>query len=216
MEVPDYCTCGAQLPPDARFCHKCGKPQRESTIVEDTTVESQPALSTRAKPDAEISFHNRTAVRIGLLAAVGTFLLGSIPLPEYLRFVWALVLRVSAGFLAVYLYRRKTGEELSVRRGARMGWITGVFWFVIFTVFAAVNLLAEVSRNGPFTGRLREQLRAQGLGSDGDIDRVIAMLETPAGIGMVLFFMLAIAFIYFTILPTVGGAMGAKVLEKER
>ena len=25
--VPEYCTCGAQLPPDARFCHKCGKPQ---------------------------------------------------------------------------------------------------------------------------------------------------------------------------------------------
>ena len=25
--VLEFCTCGAQLPPDARFCHKCGKPQ---------------------------------------------------------------------------------------------------------------------------------------------------------------------------------------------
>ena len=30
--MADFCTCGAELPPDALFCHKCGKPQRE--IVE--------------------------------------------------------------------------------------------------------------------------------------------------------------------------------------
>jgi len=27
--MPDNCTCGAELPPDSLFCHKCGKPQRE-------------------------------------------------------------------------------------------------------------------------------------------------------------------------------------------
>ena len=27
--MPETCTCGAQLPPDSLFCHKCGKPQRE-------------------------------------------------------------------------------------------------------------------------------------------------------------------------------------------
>ena len=27
------CNCGATLPQDARFCHKCGKPQYESDIV---------------------------------------------------------------------------------------------------------------------------------------------------------------------------------------
>jgi hypothetical protein len=215
--VPDFCTCGAQLPPDARFCHKCGKPQTESAVLEDTTSESQPVLArAKAAPKGEINFRNRTAVRIGLIAAVITFLLVNIPFPEYLRLIWALVLQISAGFLAVYLYRRKTGEELSARLGARMGWITGVFWFVIFTVFFTINTLAEVSGNGGFAGRLREQLRTQGMGSDAEIDRVIAMLESPAGVVVVLFFTLFVLFFYFTLLPTLGGAMGAKVLEKER
>ena len=33
--VPEFCTCGAQLPPDARFCHKCGKPQYDYPGVEE-------------------------------------------------------------------------------------------------------------------------------------------------------------------------------------
>jgi predicted amidophosphoribosyltransferase len=34
--MPEFCTCGAELPPDARFCHRCGKPQREE--IEPETV----------------------------------------------------------------------------------------------------------------------------------------------------------------------------------
>jgi hypothetical protein len=34
---------------------------------------------------------------------------------------------LAAGFLAVYLYSRRTGQTLSIRSGARMGWITGIF-----------------------------------------------------------------------------------------
>ena len=33
--MPEFCTCGAELPPDSRFCHKCGKPQREEIAVEE-------------------------------------------------------------------------------------------------------------------------------------------------------------------------------------
>ena len=33
--MPDSCTCGAQLPPDALFCHKCGKPQRDLVTPDD-------------------------------------------------------------------------------------------------------------------------------------------------------------------------------------
>ncbi len=37
--MPDFCTCGAQLPLDALFCHKCGKPQRD-VIEPEPEIES--------------------------------------------------------------------------------------------------------------------------------------------------------------------------------
>ena len=39
--MSEFCTCGAELPPDALFCHKCGKPQREISAH----VEEEPAVS---------------------------------------------------------------------------------------------------------------------------------------------------------------------------
>ena len=74
--MPEFCTCGAQLPPDARFCHKCGKPQYDYPGITEETVEPAPPPVTAApaepavQPPLEISFHNRLAVRIGFLAAL--------------------------------------------------------------------------------------------------------------------------------------------------
>ena len=212
----EFCTCGAQLPSDARFCHKCGKPQGDFPVVEASTSEAQPILKPAASDGlSEVSFHNRIAVRTGLLAAIVASLLISIPIPLYLNIVWVLVCQIGAGFLAVFLYRRRTGQELSVKRGARMGWITGVFNFVIFTVFFTITLFTLSSR-GDLSRYYREQLRAQGAMAEVDLEKVLSILESPAGLGAIIFLTLAAMFVFFTLLPIVGGAMGAKVLEKER
>ena len=46
---------------------------------------------------------------------------------------------VAAGFLAVYLYSRRTGQMLSLRSGARMGWITGIFSFTLGQYFVHLD-----------------------------------------------------------------------------
>ena len=46
--MPDFCTCGAELPPDARFCHRCGKPQREEVIPE--TAERRVEIAAAVAP----------------------------------------------------------------------------------------------------------------------------------------------------------------------
>ena len=213
--VPDYCTCGAELPPDAIFCHKCGKPQIELPVVESEPQEVRPVEPAAAEPTAEagISFRNRLAVRIGLMAAIVSSLLTSLPMPMVLNVLFMIVGPVGAGFLAVYLYRRRTGEELTARMGAHMGWITGVFCFAITTIMFTITMIM-ITMQGGLSAFYREQVAGQ-AGAGVNMEEFYSLLESPAGLASILFFSLLLMFLFFTLLPTLGGAMGAKVLEKE-
>src|SRR6185503_6413009 len=127
--VPDVCTCGAKLPPDARFCHKCGKPQRDEPVfVEEVEEPAPPPLTAAPVPvpvPARIGFHNLLAVRVALMAGalgLGLFvLLGQLPGLQ----VIAILSPVASGVFAVHLYKRKTGQRLSMASGAHLGWISG-------------------------------------------------------------------------------------------
>ncbi len=165
----------------------------------------------RALP--EVSFRNRTAVRIGLLAAAIASLLISLPMPVYVNLVWMFLCLSGAGFFAVYLYRRRTGVELPARAGARMGWITGIFCFAFATVFFTITVIA-ISMRGGMAEFYREQLAGRAAG-EMELEEVFKVLESPSGLAAILFFSLLLLFVFFTLLPTLGGAMGAKVLEKE-
>lgn len=214
--MPEFCTCGAQLPPDARFCHKCGKPQYDYPGVVDEPAESAPpppqsasaAPVTVAQAPAEISFHNRLAVRIGFLAALTAVILFMFPLPmPYLRLPIAFI---AAGFLAVFLYSRRTGEMLSIRNGARMGWITGIFSFTLVGILFTVAMVA-ISNQGGFAQFFRSQLPA----NDARAETLTQALNDPATMVAGLLFALAMLFVILTTLPMLGGVLGAKVLDKE-
>lgn len=212
--MPEFCTCGAQLPPDARFCHKCGKPQYDYPGIEETEPAPPPVevASLSQAPyvqlPAEISFHNGLAVRIGFIAAAAAVMVCMIPIPlAWLRLPIAFV---AAGFLAVYLYSRRTGQILSLRSGARMGWITGIFSFTLVSVIFTIAMVAVTSQGG-----LEKELQSQISPNDPRWEMVRQALNNPAMIiaGLALYLMLF--FVILTALPMIGGALGAKVLEKE-
>jgi len=212
--VPERCTCGAQLPPDARFCHKCGKPQYDYPGLETPeaappSVEvPPPAPIPHLHAPADIGFHNRLAVRMGFIAAVVAVLVSMLPIPLVaLRLPLAFI---AAGFLAVYLYSRRTGQVLSLRSGARMGWITGIFSFVLVSVIFTVAMVAVSSQGG-----LEKQLEAQLSPNDPRWEMVRQALNSPAIIVAVLILYLMLFFVILTALPMIGGALGAKLLEKE-
>ncbi len=213
--VPEYCSCGVQLPPDARFCHKCGRPQYDDPALE---TEAEPQVVTIAPPviaapPPEINFHNTAAVRVGFLAAGIASLLITVPLPAVFAMGWLLVWLLASGFLAVWLYRRRTGQELSVRSGMRMGWITGIFCFVIATLFFTISVLT-ISSKGGLAAFYREQFSARGA-VDANVEEFLKVLQNPAGVATVILLSLFFVFIFFTLLPAIGGALGAKVLEKD-
>src|SRR5271169_2806271 len=125
VHMPDFCTCGAELPPDALFCHKCGKAQREIVVPETVAppAPEPPPIPVMHSPAAlPLNFHNPVAVRIALMVAFSATLL-SLLLPFL---PW-----IAAGFFAVFIYRRRTGSLLNVTAGVRMGWITGIIMFTM-------------------------------------------------------------------------------------
>ena len=160
----------------------------------------------------DISFHNGLAVRIGFIAAIGA-VIGStltsafpVPLP-YLLFP---VIFLASGFLAVYLYSRRTGQTPSIRSGARIGWITGIFSFTLIVVLLTVQVVVVSSQ-----GELGKQFRSYLPPNDPRSEMLRQYLSNPAMIAGVVVFYLMLVFVILTALPTIGGALGGKVLAKE-
>jgi len=213
--VPERCTCGAILPEDARFCHKCGKPQRDEPLIprEEAAPEAvgapppgPPSLPTLDPP--RIGFHNGLAVRIALIAGMLAFLCsvigGQLAIPQEFAFVWL----AASGFFAVYLYRRRTGQRLSVANGAHLGWICGLFGFIVVTLALAAT--AVMLSDPALVTAMREQLHSHGL-TDANADQMIQVFRSPSGILAAL----AVSFVLFSALPAFGGALGAKLLDRE-
>jgi len=205
--VPEYCTCGAQLPVDARFCHKCGKPQRE----EDVPVAEQPVVAvplpppTLAPPPVElapISFRNATAVRVALLTGIPMFLLSAVAGPLML------IVPVAGGFFAVYLYRQRTGQQMTVLAGARLGWISGIIVFTILTVLLTVVVL--MLSQPDFLQSMRDQMAKMSSISQEELTKRIELLRTPSALAQGLLE----TFLTYTLLTALGGAVGAKFLNR--
>jgi hypothetical protein len=206
--MPEYCTCGAELPPDSRFCHKCGKPQRDEIVVEQTPLPPLISVIAPAATPLAPSFHNPIAVRVGLfVASIAALLCVLLPFGSV---IWL----PSAGFIAVYLYSKRTGQSLSVRSGARMGWIAGIMSFAIFTVVFTVGTVAIANQPGGLSAAFREALRSRPVPQQ-QLEDALQVLSTPTGQASVYIFALLFSFTVTAVFCTAGGAIGAKVLEKE-
>ncbi len=191
--MAEYCTCGAELPPDARFCHKCGKPQREEpVIVVEAPRFSVPSPVVEAPPPAPPKFHTGLAFIIGLLTA-----------PLLLILTWLLppasvLWLVFIGFLAVYVYKRRAGA-LSLAHGARVGFIAGLISFLLFglpgiLIMSNQDLVRQVLDQPGVAQQYREQFQQ--------------VMEMPVA---ALAFAFAVMFLGF---PSLGGMLGAKLLKK--
>ncbi|HUA61652.1 MAG TPA: zinc ribbon domain-containing protein [Verrucomicrobiae bacterium] len=133
--MPEFCTCGAQLPPDALFCHKCGKPQREIAAVEPEpvpVVAAPPVPVEAPKVDpATVNFHNREALKVALLAAALATFLVFVPYVNW----------VVGGYFSVFFYRRRTRRTVNIAAGVRIGWLTGLIAFVMAAAIFTTGIL---------------------------------------------------------------------------
>lgn len=202
--MPEYCTCGAKLPEDARFCHKCGKPQFEYPVP-DAEPEAPPPLPVAADV-AEVGFRDKAAVRISLLTTLGAYVLIVVPVPPVVEILWLAFVFFSAGFISAFIYSRRTQRAITPRNGLRLGWMTGLFSFGIVAMLAIVSLLN--------LSQFREQISQ--MSRDPTYRAAAPLLSDPAFVVAALVLAVVILFVLFTLLSIAGGALCAKFLEKEQ
>lgn len=203
--MPESCTCGAVLPEDARFCHKCGKPQREEDVAAEREREAvravAEAVSSLPPPiplPQPISMRDRTAVSTGLMASGATLLLSAVLGP---------LAPVVGGFLAVFLYQRRTRQPITTLNGIRIGWIAGIFFFTITSVFLAVIALALTQPE--MAQRVREELGKSAL-STADAERFFEMLRSVSGIASILL----VVFVSTTLMMSLGGFVATLLVRR--
>ncbi len=206
------CTCGAVLPDDARFCHKCGKPQFEEDVARISAQEAAPgpaqaplAPPLAARAPTGISFRNSRAVLISLLVAGGT-LIGMMAVGLLIPPLVPLVL-CGAGFVAARVYRSQSTEPFTTAAGARLGWMTGLWLFLVVAILCALTAL--VVSNAEAWQQLKAawaQLpQASKFLTLSQHDFVVQLLVS-----------LPISFLFLTLLPGLGGMLGAKMSTRSR
>jgi hypothetical protein len=195
--MADICTCGAQLVPDALFCHKCGRPLREIVAVEPVPVYVVPPPAPAEATPPPVNFRNRSAVRIAALMAVLSTPFLFLP---YLNWL-------AAGFFAAVLYRRRTGNRVNLESGVRLGWITGVMMFVIVMVLLTLTL-GMFNALGGFSAMPPELKKSV---DDPRIREALKSLQSAPAVAQLL----AELFMFTTLLSMAGGALGAKLAGRK-
>jgi hypothetical protein len=212
--MAEYCTCGTLLVEDARFCHKCGRPtsgEPEVAIAAPPpVVDPTPPAVPRALASvdgARISFSNPVALRIAFAAAAVSLFLDLIPYLGLLCVIWSM----GAGFLAVWLYRRRTGLPISVPNGARLGWITGVFTSVLLTVMMTVTILGS---GGKLVDEYRKQMTSMAA-HDASYQQALDLIQNPTTFATLILATVVFLFVLLSAASIAGGALGARLSNKE-
>ena len=155
--------------------------------------------------EREIGFANSLALRVALLAASITVFISNLlgPLPMELQGFGSIALLGASGVLAVFLYRRRGGGPVTIVGGARLGWITGVFSFIIILVLFTLRVL--LSDFGDFSAELTKAATDPKVESE--LKRILSDRESTIAMGS---FFVLLMFVTMSIMASVGGALGAK------
>jgi len=199
--MPEFCSCGTQLPPDSLFCNKCGKPQRD-VVAPEPEPESDPALlppppAPVAVAPPPLNFHNLVAIKIAFMMAVLATLMSFLPYVNWL----------AAGFFAALMYRRRTGYLLNLESGLRLGWMTGMLMFVIIMVIFTASM-ALISAAGGLAALPAEVKAAV----DPRVQEMFKTLQSAPAVAQFL----VMLFVFITLFSMAGGALGAKLSSRSR
>jgi len=212
--VEEICTCGARLVPDALFCHRCGRPLRpliaeeEPAELEGTPLPVEPAIDrvVIAEPvsvsGANVDFRNRVVVKSCLLAACFSLVFGVLLSPVGSGVLFPFVL-FAGGWIASFLYCRSSAQLINVRSGAALGWISGLFTFLILLVMITL-LFMTLAGNPEFVQLLRDSSGKYGARAE-DMNQLLDLPKHPDRLALGL----GLNFVQLTVFSSLGGLLHA-------
>ena len=102
---------------------------------------------------------------------------------------------------------------LNSKQGAKLGWITGVLAFAVFLfLFATVMLFA--GDEATMSTAMSQQIEQMSVPADVK-EQMREITESPTALGFVMLVYLVVSFLITVGLCSLGGAVAAKVLEKD-
>jgi phosphatidylglycerophosphate synthase len=209
----EFCDCGSAIPENASFCPGCGKPLTVEAREADRQANAFPRPREGEEPTGpivDVDFGTPGALRSCYWSAAFAAIFMNLPPLTLLFFI----IYPAAGFHAVYSFRRRSQREVKVRAGAKLGFMTGVIAFALMLVLVAMATLS-LDSDGL---KLAFEESAVTLEADGqpEIAADIRELgENRSALAVIILFGLIIFFAISTGFTTVGGALGAKVLERD-
>lgn len=223
---PTHCTCGALLVADALFCHRCGRPVFPHLIEPEIATEPSPFTPFPSAgqvppppqpapepaqvwdgPPEPIDLRNRTVVRLGLFSAALLFPpLVLLPLPVLLKGL----LIIGGGFFAAWNYQRRTNSKLGYTNGFRLGWITGLVFFMLLLGIHAIALAAVSFTGGNLETLLTEAIRASGeQPSEEQMQQLHEIFADGSKLFLVMALTVFLSFLGCTALSGMGGVIAA-------
>jgi len=166
---------------------------------EMTPAGVRPSVPPPLPTPSGVSFRNSRAVWITFFVAAVT-LFAMIALGFLFPPLFPIVL-CAAGFAATRLYNQKAKQPLSTAGGARLGWMTGLWLFLAVAVMFAMAAIVVANPEG------WEQIKTI-WAQIPQASKLVSMSQHD--FLMQLLIDLPFFFLLFTLLPGLGGILGAK------
>jgi len=216
MEHPCH-SCRQAVEDGVPFCQRCGAPQIRVTTVdpllasESAGAEGQSARELDAfqttqqvsKVASPIEWSSALPA-CALAAAIAAVMMALGLMVPFLAVV-------GAGFLAVGFYRRRNpGILIKAGAGARLGAVSGLLCFAMSAVLEAIFHKGAVLRE-----KMLQAIRqAASRTTDPQTVALLDYLKSPAGMAVMMVFVLIFAFVAFVVLGSLGGALGGILLGR--
>ncbi len=208
----ENCDCGWEgIPQGASFCPGCGKPltadARESERQANAFQRPQ-AAEEESGPLESVTFGTPGALRSCYWSAAFAAIIMSLPYASLLCFI----VYPAAGFYSVHSFRRQTRKRVTLRAGAKLGFLTGVITFALLLILLTIASTMPGSQGMSATlDELEASFKQQG--ETELVEQVQTLRANPASLGLLAFVGLSVLFGVTTGFAAAGGALGAKVLE---